>query len=334
MKLDLLRVFVIASLALCLHGQSLNIPTGVATYPTLTGDSVRSYFKITLHDMLLSSSAVQNGAYKGWCADQFSWANSGSLHWLYPAYAQFPQNFATAEGMRMVTYLINHRGGAYMIDVQTAIWHLLQGVPAEQDLSPGALVLVQSAKMFGRNFVPAGDDAQLFVLYKDGYTGSAGFQEVVGELHCPKTQGYWQRILAGLQGEKKNHPDANRWDIRGLWFGAIVDNGMIIPDYYHPSLTNAQLLQYFEMPVKNDARLILLHQYIAAFLNVWRGAVLTPQVAQALVQSEQLLLQWFFAPGSANAKINASSPVGQMMINLANLLAAYNEGRLTPGCAG
>jgi hypothetical protein len=93
MKLGLLRVFVIASLALCLHGQSLNVPNGVATYPTLTGDSVRSYFKVTLHDMLLSSSTLQNGAYKGWCADQFSWANSGSLHWLYPAYAQFSTEF-------------------------------------------------------------------------------------------------------------------------------------------------------------------------------------------------------------------------------------------------
>jgi hypothetical protein len=322
------------SLAFCLRGQSLNIPNAVGTYPTLTGDNIRSYFRVTLTDLLLSSSSVQNGVYKGWCADQFAGANSGSLHFLYPANAQFPQTFATPEAMRMVTYLVNNRGGAYFMDVQRAIWHLLQGVPTQLDLSPGAQALAEKAKMFGRNYVPGPDDAQLFVLYKDGYIGHAGSQDVIAELHCPKTQGYWQRILAGLEGEKKNHPDADRWALRGLWFGSIVGGEMVILDHYHPSLTNAQLLQYLQMPVKDDARMILLHQYIAAYLNVWRGAVLTPALAAALVQSEQLLLQWFFAPGMADKKIDASSPVGQMMVTLANFFTAYNEGRLTPGCAG
>jgi hypothetical protein len=333
MNSSLLRILFVASAGLCLYAQPLSIPMNVGTYPTLAGEGVRSYFKVTLTDLMLTSSTLQNGTYKGWCADKFSWAQSGALHFIYPTSAQFPGTFASHEALRMVTYIINNRNGAYMVDVQNAIWHLLEGVPAEQNLSPGAQLLVQNSRMFGRNFVPGSDDAQLFVLYKDGYSDHPDVQDVLVELHCPRTQGYWQRILAGLADQKKDHPDANRWDIRGLWFGAIAANGMVIPNYYAPSLTNAQLLQYLETPVKNDARMVLLHQYIAAFLNVWRGAVLRPEIAQALVQSEQLLLQWFFAPGMTNSKIDASSPVGQAMVNLANLLTAYNEGRLTSGCA-
>jgi hypothetical protein len=96
--------------------------------------------------------------------------------------------------------------------------------------------------------------------------------------------------------------------------------------------SQAQLPQILNTPVgtgtKADASLILADQLIAAKLSLAHGSDPTPIVAP--VADADLVLSGF--SGALPYQVNPPSPIGQTTVNLASLLAAYNQGQLTPGC--
>lgn len=121
---------------------------------------------------------------------------------------------------------------------------------------------------------------------------------------CPLTQGFW-----------KNHPDA--WPVTSLTLGGIT-------------YTQAELLTILNTPIgtgkKADASLRLADQLIAALLNIANGSDPTP--ISATIADAQFLLTGCSLP----CGVSPSSPLGQEMTADAAVLAAYNNGDLTPTC--
>lgn len=117
---------------------------------------------------------------------------------------------------------------------------------------------------------------------------------------CVLTQGFW-----------KTHPNA--------W-----------PEGHHPNdpffSSGKTWMQVLWTAPRGDAYYILAHQYIAAALNVAAGASMPPEVQTAFQEATA----WFetHSPG-----VHASSPDGQTAIHLAEILAAFNEGKMgVPHC--
>lgn len=116
---------------------------------------------------------------------------------------------------------------------------------------------------------------------------------------CVLTQGFW-----------KTHPDA--WKV------------------HHPEdpffSSGKTWMEVLWTAPKGDAYYILAHQYIAAALNAASGASMPAEVQMAFDQATA----WF---NTHNPGVPAASPDGQTAIHLAEILAAFNEGRMgVPHC--
>src|SRR4029079_1950870 len=121
---------------------------------------------------------------------------------------------------------------------------------------------------------------------------------------CPLTQGYW-----------KNHPNA--WPVTSLMLGS-------------QTYTQAELLAILNTRVGGDASINLAHQLIAAKLNIAAGSDPAP-VSSTITHADSLLSMF---SGKLPYHVAPSSNIGQMMVNDANTLDNYNNGRLTPRCSG
>lgn len=321
---------LIFGIAACAAGQSLSLPnTGV--HPSLvsvrSNPTLDSYWHFTFSG-LEPGYSVQNGDYRGWCIDQFAFINYYANALLYstntpPFPPLVPSSAVTA--LQKVNYLINHRRGASALAMQGAIWMLLQGQSAIPEAiygdNPGLVTgiqkLVSEANMFGAGY--SSTDAQLIVAVYDGNLTQTGNteQDIAFEFHCPRTQGYWQRYLAGILGYKKDVFGGNVWNINGLTIGTV-------------SYTNQQLYDFLNTPVNGDAGMILLHQYIAAEFNLIKAGG-TPAFLTSTLQSAQSLLTSYLASGT---KVDPATYPGTLMVSLADTLDQFNNGKLTPGCAG
>jgi hypothetical protein len=117
-----------------------------------------------------------------------------------------------------------------------------------------------------------------------------------GGPRCHYTPGYW-----------KNHEEV--WPTTTISFGGI-------------SYDQAQLLGILRQPVRGDATIILAHHLIAAYLNVDRGAEMPPM--SAIAEANNLL--GMYPIGS-----NPPDPARQMILDVKDILCAYNEMRV-PNC--
>ena len=118
---------------------------------------------------------------------------------------------------------------------------------------------------------------------------------------CPLTQGYW-----------KNH--ASAWLLSSIELGS-------------QTYTQAQALAILNRPVRGDASINLAHQLIAAKLNVANGA--PNVVATEIADADTLLAS---RPGRLPYRVRSSSALGQQMLAIKDVLDAYNNNLLTPGC--
>lgn len=116
---------------------------------------------------------------------------------------------------------------------------------------------------------------------------------------CPRSQGYW-----------RNNP--GEWPVDSLTLGQVQYN-------------SEQLMALFKRPPSGDASMILAHQLIAAKLNVAAGSDAEP--IQSTIAAADALLS-----GSLPLGVKPSSPTGRQMTELASVLDAYNNGKLTPDC--
>ena len=94
--------------------------------------------------------------------------------------------------------------------------------------------------------------------------------------------------------------------------------------------TKMELLNILNNPGGGDASMILAVQLIAAKLNIANGSDPTP-IASTITHADSLLSMF---NGKLPYHVRPSSAIGQMMLNDANTLDNYNNGKLTPGCSG
>ena len=90
-----------------------------------------------------------------------------------------------------------------------------------------------------------------------------------------------------------------------------------------------ELLRILDAPVAGDARLLLAHQLIPAWLNIAMGSNPVP-IGNVLTDTHLVLLGKGRLP--AGASVSPSSADGRRMVIDASLLELYNTGLLTPRC--
>ncbi len=115
---------------------------------------------------------------------------------------------------------------------------------------------------------------------------------------CTLTQGYW-----------KNHES---------WPLGYLDIG----EWYW----KWTLLEWMWLDIEGDASLILLHQYIAAELNIAAGA--DPSDIEDTLDAA---LDWLDDYASLPAGVSPSSPDGSEAVELADELERFNSGVMGPG---
>lgn len=119
---------------------------------------------------------------------------------------------------------------------------------------------------------------------------------------CPRTHGFWLR-----------HPD--------LWPLVTLDMG-------GRSYAIGELLPLLKMRPGRDASLVLGHELTAAKLNLASGS--DPEPVRAAVADADAILY----PHTEKIPLGVDrlTPEGQGMMAIADVLAAYNSGKLTPTC--
>lgn len=271
------------------------------------------YFQVTISGMPLGFS-VFNGIYRGWCADSYVYQLLGTNPVrLYSTYGtSMPANDQNANWDK-VNWLLNHKKGMAMGDVQAAIWLLLGQpiAPYHSYNAAAANALYLAALANGTGFVP-GEGQSMAVLLSVGGIQNPSIdtsnknQSTILELVCPLTQGYW-----------KNHSQA--WPLTQINLGSVTYNTGVSSDVQ-------ALLNILGTSVQGNAKMELEHQLIAAELNIAAGANPGP-VSSALDGAISCLL------ASNVSNVPSGTAAGQLMTSFANTLTSFNEGTLAGVCA-
>ena len=129
------------------------------------------------------------------------------------------------------------------------------------------------------------------------------------------TDTYADTDLSAGQGYWKNNPAA--WPVNSLTLGS-------------QTYTKTELLRILRTPIKGDASLILVHQLIAAKLNIANGADGTP-VTSTIADADAVLSLF---TGKLPYRLRPNTTNGQRIAHDAATLESYNNGNLTPGGGG
>jgi hypothetical protein len=132
------------------------------------------------------------------------------------------------------------------------------------------------------------------------------------ESGCTSTPGYW-----------KNHTKYSAAERDDTW-DKIGPQGEDTPFY----LSGKTYLQVLQTPTRGNAYYILAYQFIAAKLNILRGASAPDDVKNAMTESEKLFRK--YKPGQV-AAMKGSHPVRKKFLEYAALLDKYNNGQTGPG---
>ncbi len=120
----------------------------------------------------------------------------------------------------------------------------------------------------------------------------------VGGSSCTYTQGYW-----------RTHPDA--WPVTSLSIGTVTYQA-------------AELIAILDNPAQGNGLVILVHQLIAAKLNIANGA--DPSAVQQAVTDADNMIEALVVPPIGNGYL-APGQTG----DLTETLTEYNEGTIGPG---
>jgi hypothetical protein len=173
---------------------------------------------------------VANGLYDGWCiednhrpdAPNFS---SVMLFDSTSPETSLPPSFQ-GRNWDKVNYLLNHRAGYLVADVQVAMWILVGYYDGTFPLTAAAQQLVNAANTYGAGFVPGPSGVVAVLLFTDGM-GPEGYQDTLIELQLPGgeglTPGYW-----------KNHEED--WAATGLSLTDDFDTVFGV-NYFSPDIT-------------------------------------------------------------------------------------------------
>jgi hypothetical protein len=120
----------------------------------------------------------------------------------------------------------------------------------------------------------------------------------VGGSSCTYSQGYW-----------RNHPNA--WPVTSLTLGTVTYQA-------------AELMAILDDPARGNGLVILVHQLIAAKLNIANGA--DPSAIQQAITDADNMIGTLVVPPIGNGYL----PPGQTG-DLTETLTEYNEGTIGPG---
>ncbi|HEU5115045.1 MAG TPA: hypothetical protein VFT74_00060 [Isosphaeraceae bacterium] len=204
-----------------------------------------------------------------------------------------------------ISYLVNHEAPA--ISAQ-----LLGPNPTQtaMDQSTGLQLAIWMLE-YGSSFSVV-SATPCAVFYANQYVAEAAGHSGSATYLVPDVSGDGQEYVVPGQGYTqgfwKNHPDA--WPVSGLTIAGT-------------NFTEDQLISLLKTPPKKgDASLILVHQLIAAELNIINGYMPPPEVVNAINQANGLLTS--DGPGGFRY-VSSSSADGLQMTALAGVLDTYNN---------
>jgi hypothetical protein len=180
-----------------------------------------------------------------------------------------------------VNWLLNNKGGNSVVDIQEALWFLLDGAyhsnpfifAVESSVPSAATVALVNAALMHNNFVPA--PGQVVGVLLDGGDGleniNGGASDVQSLLievtvppqgtGCPATQGFWHKA--------SHWPNSNK-AIDGIIYNGATDHSMVIGGITY---TQGQLLALLPSGSLHTGGYVnALSQFIAAVLNLTAGA--------------------------------------------------------------
>lgn len=227
-----------AAAALVLTGV-LDLPTGFVTSDSQVW--LGELGAVSTVDIQLSGVPagfdVANGPQHGWCIEDnhLPDAPNNSQVMLFDSTADeatLPPSYRGRHWDK-VNYLLNHKNGNSVVDVQVAVWLLVDyfdgtfGAP-----SAAALQLVAEADAHGDGYVPGPSDIAAVLMFSDGM-GPVGVQDTMIEVQVPG-----QRGCEGLTpGYWKNHTWA--WAATGLSPCDDFDATFGV-NYFSPNITLLQ----------------------------------------------------------------------------------------------
>ena len=164
-KNSLLYTTVFLLFASCLlpliHASTTTLQLPDEPVTMIASDGLNSYFDIELSDVPPDFD-VTDGYYEGWCADRIAVMPRGEqlTVQLYSSTNPTLPNNVPQTNWGKINYILNHRNGATMKDVQDAFWHLLCGYSYEA-LTDATKNLVETAQ---DDFIPQPDDLIAVIL--------------------------------------------------------------------------------------------------------------------------------------------------------------------------
>lgn len=152
-----------------------NLPTSSVTLVVV--DGIDSYFVSTLSNVPPGYD-VSNGVYAGWCVDRRYHIPRGSNIEVILNSSLSPPVDLQTESWDMVNYIINHKQGHPMMDVQWAIWYFVNLAPYLVNdpmdpnngygmTFPGAVPLINDAIANGDGYVPGEGELLAIICYPD-----------------------------------------------------------------------------------------------------------------------------------------------------------------------
>lgn len=291
----------LAAAGSALAAPSLNLPpnppgpyTGNLTFTS--NFSLGSYFTAVFGTptIPIGFDVVQGVPYKAWCVEfnDDIFFNGGPI--IYTATNAGPFTFrntltlspgtlpfnADSANWGAVNWLLNNKGGNKVVDIQEALWFLLDGayhtnpfiMAVETSVPSAATVNLVNAALAHNNFVPA--PGQIVGVLLDGGDGleninggSGDVQSLVIEVTvppaatgCPATQGFWHK--------------ADRWPNSNKAIDGIIYNGATKSiTIGGVTYTQGQLLALLPSGSLHTGGYVnALSQFIATVLNLVSGA--------------------------------------------------------------
>jgi hypothetical protein len=230
-------------------------------------DAQATYFNITLSGVPAGND-VTNGLYPGWCSDFgiHMPRNTNLVVTLYDSYGALPARAQDPDWSK-VNWILNHKNGYVMMDIQQAFWYLIN----EKDISgfPNAQALVAAAP---NDFTYQPGDVIAIVAVPERSDVQCAFIELVlPEDYEGLTPGYW-----------KNHLDA--WHAP-YTPATTVGSVFTIPSSLNELSGNSFLTALQYNGGRNDigAARILLRAAVAALLNAVDPDINYPVAPNAII---------------------------------------------------
>ncbi len=278
--------------------RSTPVPRSSATPAPASNSVIISYQTSAASNIAISVTAGQSGAPAGFSIQWMTLADYVALGNRWPGNSEVPNAQAASFCKAKFSGIVPSSGcvpynlhPGQSITVSIGDDSLYDSCAVSSPCS-GAPLLCNTAYVFRASAVDA--TGQLRV----SNTITCATLTCVGGSSCTYSQGYW-----------RNHPTA--WPVTSLTLGTVTYQA-------------AELMAILDEPAQGNGLVILVHQLIAAKLNIANGA--DPSAAQQALADADNMIGALVAPPIGNGYLE---PV--QTGDLTETLTEYNEGTVGPG---